>query len=1047
MSTPLQAGPPASPPAGPSAGYDHRDVEARWYAIWEKAGYFHASDDDPRPVFSMVIPPPNITGGLHMGHALSYTIEDIVTRWHRMRGDNAMWLPGTDHAGIATQMVVERELKKEGIDRQAIGREVFVQKIWEWKARLGGRITEQMREMGWSLDWERERFTLDEGLSKTVRHVFVRLYEEGLIYRAEKLINWCPRCQTAISDLEVDHREEQGKLWHIAYGVEGSEQKLTVATTRPETLLGDTGVAVHPDDPRYQSLIGKRAIVPLVGRHVPIVADAVLVSMEFGTGVVKVTPAHDFNDFETGVRHKLERISILDEHGRTNQNAGAYAGLDRFEAREKVLEDLTARGLLVKTEDHQLSIGHCQRCGTIVEPHLSKQWFVTMAPLAKPAIEVVERGEIRIFPDTWKATYFHWMRNIHDWCISRQLWWGHQIPAWHCVCGEIIVAEETPESCPDCGASELKRDPDVLDTWFSSALWPFSTLGWPEKTAALARFYPTTLMETGSDILFFWVARMIMMGLKLTGRAPFRDVYLHAMVRDEHGEKMSKTKGNVIDPLDVTREHGADALRFALSAQAGQGRDVKLSLAQVAGYRTFCNKIWNASRFALMNLGDFPKDGREGPPPAGGLADRWIRSRLAKTADDVNAAFEAYKFSDAASAIYQFFWRELCDWYIELAKVPLQGGDPEARRLTQRTLVDVLDGALRLLHPFMPFVTEEIWQKLPRRKDDPASVMIADYPRGSPRDGRSEREMELVMRVVEAVRTIRGESNIPPGKRISATLYARHADVRASLHDAVPFIRPLAQLSELAVLPPRPAGERLKRAAMAVLPEVEIAVPLTGLVDFAEEERRLRKDIAKAEGDRSGLQRKLDNPSFVARAPLEVVEKDRGRIVELGEKLRRLGQQLAVVTDTDEGEQMNEENRGGAGDGRGPGGPQDPGSAPTPVATTTTFSPTVAPPIAAPIQLPPSILPPGPIPLPAALPPLKPAARPVAKAPARAAKRVVKRAKPAKKKAKAVARRPTRKSASAKRVKRQASRKVKSKSKPRSKPRAKAKKKSRRGRR
>ncbi len=1027
-------------------------MEARWYAIWEKAGYFHGVDVDPanRPVFSMVIPPPNITGGLHMGHALSYTIEDSVTRWHRMRGYNSMWLAGTDHAGIATQMVVERELRKEGIDRQEIGRDAFVAKIWDWKARCGDRITEQMRELGFSLDWARERFTLDAGLSRTVRHVFVRLYEEGLIYRAEKLINWCPRCQTAISDLEVDHVEELGKLWHIAYAVEKSDQKLIVATTRPETLLGDTGVAVHPDDPRYQKLIGKNAIVPLVEHAVPIVADPILVSMEFGTGVVKVTPAHDFNDFEAGQRNHLARLSIFDEHGRTNHNAGPYAGLDRFEAREKVLEDLAARGQLVKTEDHNLSIGHCQRCGTIVEPFLSKQWFVTMAPLAKPAIAAVEQGDVRIFPETWRATYFHWMRNIHDWCISRQLWWGHQIPAWHCICGEVVVAEEAPATCPRCKASELTRDPDVLDTWFSSALWPFSTLGWPAKTPALAKFYPTTLMETGSDILFFWVARMIMMGLKFTGRVPFRDVYLHAMVRDEHGEKMSKTKGNVIDPLDVTHEHGADALRFAMMAQAGQGRDVKLSLAQVAGYRAFCNKIWNASRFALMNLGDFPRDGREGPPPAGGLADRWIRSRLAKTAEEVNAAFEAYRFSDAASSVYQFFWHELCDWYIELAKVPLQGGDPEARRLAQRTLVDVLDSALRLLHPFMPFVTEEIWQKLPRRADDPASIMIAEYPKGSPRDGRSEGEMDLVIRVVEAIRTICGESNIPPGKRVPATLYARHADVRGSLSEAKPFIQTVARLSELAVVPPRPAGERLKRAAVAVLPEVEIAVPLAGLVDFVEEERRLRKEIAKAQGDADGLRRKLDNPSFVARAPAEVVEKDRGRIVELGEKLRRLNQQLAVVTDADaepqasgsRGAQMNEEKKGdGAGPGQGSTGGQPPRVAtpvpvPTPAPPTTpTFSPMVAPPVAAPIQLPPSILPPGPIALPAAMPPLKPAPKPAARP---AAKK-----KPAKKKV-AKGKKKVARKAAARRPARKAPRKSAGKAR---KAKVKGKKKSRRGRR
>ncbi|HUB07291.1 MAG TPA: valine--tRNA ligase, partial [Myxococcales bacterium] len=827
----------------------------------------------------------------------------------------------------------------------------------------------------------------------------------------------------ALSDLEVDHQDEQGKLWHIAYAVEGSDRTLTVATTRPETLLGDTGVAVHPDDPRYRDLVGKRAIVPLVDRPVPIVADPVLVSMEFGTGAVKVTPAHDFADFETGVRHGLARISIFDEQARVTAAGGAYAGLDRFEARKRVLADLEARGALLKTEPHQLAIGHCQRCGTIVEPFLSKQWFVKMAPLAAPALQVVERGEIRFFPETWTATYFHWMRNVHDWCISRQLWWGHRIPVWYCACGQVIAAEKDPTACPACGGGSLTQDPDVLDTWFSSGLWPFSTLGWPEATPALAKFYPNTLMQTGSDILFFWVSRMIVLGLKFTGQIPFRDVYLHAMVRDEHGEKMSKTKGNVIDPLDVSKESGADALRFALAAQAGQGRDVKLSLAQVTGYRAFANKIWNATRFALMNLEGFPEGGREGLPPAGGLADRWIRSRLGRVAEETNAAFEAYRFSDAASLVYQFFWRELCDWYIELAKVTLLGEDVEARRATQRTLVDVLDGALRLLHPFMPFVTEELWQKLPRRRDDPASIVIAAYPRGTPRDGRSEREMDLVMRAVERLRTIRGESNIPPGKRIPAAIHARHGDVRAILEEAGKFIRPLAQLADLQILPPRPPGSKLRRVAVAVEPEMELAVPLEGLIDFAEEERRLRKDLAKAEGDRESLARKLENPSFVARAPAEVVAKDRARVSELRGKIERLREQVAVITGEDEETPMSQESRGGPPPGGGPetssqGSPQSleektqPGTPILPPGEPP-FSPTVAAPVTAPIPLPTSHLPPGPIPLPAALPPLpaarKPTAKPKPKAKAKPKpKRKVKKAarKPA---ARRKAKRPARK--------------------------------------
>ena len=883
----------AAGPEQSNQGYDPREVEARWYAIWEKAGYFHGDEKSEKPAFSMAIPPPNITGSLHMGHALSYTIEDIVTRYQRMLGKNTLWLPGTDHAGIATQLVVERELKKEGLDRRELGREAFLERVWAWKARCGGRITEQLRVLGCSVDWDRERFTLDGGLSKAVRHVFVSLHEEGLIYRAERLINWCPRCQTALSDLEVEHEERPGKLWKIAYAVEGQDRKLVVATTRPETLLGDTALAIHPDDERYAGLAGARATVPLVNRSVPIVADPILVSMEFGTGVVKVTPAHDFNDFETGVRHGLERISILDGQGRLTAAAGPYAGLDRFEARERVLADLESQGALLGVDDHPLSVGSCQRCGTVVEPFLSWQWFVKMEPLAKPALEAVEQGKVRLYPESWTATYFHWMRNIRDWCISRQLWWGHQIPAWHCPCGHITVALEDPAACAACGRASPERDPDVLDTWFSSALWPFSTLGWPEKTQAMATFYPTTLLETGSDILFFWVARMIVMGLKFTGEAPFRDVYLHALVRDEHGEKMSKTKGNVIDPLDITRDHGADALRFTLASQSGQGRDVRLSLDRVAGYRAFCNKVWNASRFVAMNLADFPPESLEAAPPEGGLPERWIRSRLSLTTAEVRAALDEYRFADAASAVYQFIWRELCDWYIELAKVPLQGQDPAARLATQRTLIDVLDGALRILHPFMPFITEEIWQKLPRPKGGAPSIMIAAFPEFGPVDEVALREMGLVSRAVEGVRRVRGENNLPPGKRIPAQLRSEDPDVRRVIEAAAPFLRALAQLSELTVAAP---GERLHRSAVVVEPEFEIAVPLTGLIDFAEEERRLRKEIGKAEGDLGGLKRKLENPSFVARAPAEILEKDRGRIAELEQKLLRFGQQLEIVT-------------------------------------------------------------------------------------------------------------------------------------------------------
>ncbi|MHB1843634.1 MAG: valine--tRNA ligase [Deltaproteobacteria bacterium] len=874
--------------------YDHREVEGRWYPIWEKGGYFRAQDGGDRPAFSMAIPPPNITGSLHMGHALSYTIEDLVTRYWRMRGKNALWLPGTDHAGIATQMVVERELRKEGIDRRAIGREAFVQKVWEWRERCGGRIHEQFRAMGFSVDWSRERFTLDPGLSRAVRHVFVSLHKEGLIYRAQRLINWCPRCQTALSDLEVEHEPKAGKLWHIAYPVEGSGERLVVATTRPETLLGDTGVAVHPDDPRYQGLVGRRALVPLIHRSVPIVADPVLVSMEFGTGAVKLTPAHDFNDFEAGLRHGLERIAILDAEARTSAAAGPYAGLDRMAAREKVLVDLEAQGLLVKVEDHELSVGTCQRCATVVEPFLSWQWFVKTKPLAAPAIAAVENGDIRIVPESWKATYFHWMRNIQDWCISRQLWWGHQIPAWYCGCGEVVVAERDPDRCPRCGSDGLRRDPDVLDTWFSSALWPFSTLGWPDETAALGTFYPTTLMETGSDILFFWVARMIMMGLKFTGQVPFRDVYLHALVRDEHGEKMSKTKGNVIDPLEVTREHGADALRFTLAAQSGQGRDIRLSLERVAGYRAFCNKVWNASRFALMNLEDFAASSREGAAPPGGLPERWIRARLAETAREVALAIEGYRFSDAASAIYQFIWHELCDWYIELAKAPLQGGDPAVRLAAQRTLVDVLDGALRLLHPFMPFMTEEIWQLLPRAPGDPASIMVAEVPTGGEAQNPAALgEMAIVIRAIEAIRRVRGESNLPPGKRIPARARVEKPAERAILKAASGIVQAMAQLSEFQAL--EPSRERAARVAVAVEEGLTVEVPLEGLIDFDAEAARLRKELERSKEELGRLVARAEAPGFKDRAPEEVRTKLHGNIVAVQDRLARLERQLEVI--------------------------------------------------------------------------------------------------------------------------------------------------------
>ncbi|MFZ5470091.1 MAG: valine--tRNA ligase [Myxococcota bacterium] len=909
--------------------YDPTEVESRWYPIWMERGYFRADAESKKPPFCIVLPPPNVTGSLHLGHALTATIQDILTRWKRMSGYNALWLPGTDHAGIATQMVVERELKKtEGKSRHDLGRAAFLQRVWKWKEKYGARIGEQHKVLGASLDWSRERFTMDEGLSAAVREVFVRLHEEGLIYRAQKLINWCPSCMTALSDLEVEHEEKEGSLWHLAYPVKGSDRTLVVATTRPETMLGDTAVAIHPEDPRYADLAGQTVVLPLLGREIPIIADAQLVQREFGTGVVKVTPAHDFNDYQTGLRHRLPMISVLDESARTNEAAGPYAGLDRYRARERVLEDLAAQGRLIKVEPHELSVGTCQRCATVVEPRLSPQWFVKIEPLAKPAIAAVEQGKTTFIPPTWTQTYFAWMKNIHDWCISRQLWWGHQIPAYYCrscsprlASGAIdlahatpVVSRTTPGKCGKCGASEWEQDPDVLDTWFSSGLWPFSTLGWPQKTPELSTFYPTSVMETGHDIIFFWVARMMMMGLHFMKDVPFRTVYLHAMVRDEKGEKMSKVKGNVIDPLDVIRgaeakdlspnirnkfpqgmpAHGADALRFTLAALTMQGRDIKLSLDRVTGYKAFANKLWNAARFALMNMGEFRYDGafiKDGRVLS--LADRWILSRLHRAIAATQEALGAFQFAEGAGTLYQFLWHELCDWYIELSKGALYGDDQAAKDATRAVLVFCLDRVLRLLHPFMPFITEEIWQKLPMVR--PAeSIMIASYPEPDRRldDPEAEREMRPVISAIEGVRNIRGESNLPPSARVEAHVQTPSPQTRETLEKWKTYLMPLAGLSAVHVTAP---GRKPTMAAAYVDGQMEIFVPLAGLIDLDEERNRLKKEIDRADEELAGLKKKLANPQFVARAPAEVVEKDRARVLELEARRSKLSQNLERI--------------------------------------------------------------------------------------------------------------------------------------------------------
>jgi valyl-tRNA synthetase len=869
--------------------YDHRDVEPRWLERWRDGGWAQADAESDKPPFTVMIPPPNVTGSLHMGHALTLTIQDSIVRWKRMSGFNTLWLPGTDHAGIATQMVVERKLAEEGISRFDLGREKFIEKIWEWKEIYHARITEQMNALGTSCDWSRERFTMDDGLSRAVREVFVSLYEDGLIYRDDRMVNWSPGAQTVISDLEVVFEDRDGSMWHMAYPVDGTDRTLVVATTRPETMLGDTAVAVHPDDPRYQDLIGKQIKLPLTGRLIPIVADDILVDMAFGTGAVKVTPAHDPNDFEVGRRHNLEFITILDHNAKVNTNAPeAYQGLDRFEARKRIVADLDALGLLVKIEPHKLSVGTCDRTGSVVEPRLSKQWYVKVAPLAEKATDAVRSGRTKIVPQTWEKTYFHWMDNIRDWCISRQLWWGHQIPAWHCAdCGAVTVHREDPSACQSCSSTNIERDTDVLDTWFSSGLWPFSTLGWPDETPDLKTFYPGTLMETGFDILFFWVARMMMMGLHFMGEVPFDTVLLHAMVRDEKGKKMSKSKGNVIDPLVVSKEYGADSLRMALASMAGQGRDIKLAMGQVELNRNFVNKIWNASRFALMNLEDF--DPAAPKPTTLGLTDRWILGRLAKAVETANTSLDKLAINEAANALFHFFWSEFCDWYIELAKPVLYAddGNMAARHATQWTLVTVLDNALRALHPFIPFATEEIWSKLPLGADRPEALMIARYPQAADwaRDGEAEAAIELLKSVITAVRNVRGELNLGSGKPVPVVLRAPTDALATLLEQEQHLISRLARTTTLSV---QSGGDRPKGAAMQIADGIDVFVPLAGLIDFPEELVRLEKSIAKNEKSLLGIRKKLGNASFVSRAPDAVVQKEKDRETALISTLEKL---------------------------------------------------------------------------------------------------------------------------------------------------------------
>ena len=875
--------------------YESKSVEQKWYEYWENNGLFKAEATSDKDPYCIVIPPPNVTGTLHMGHALNNTLQDILCRFKRMKGFNVLWQPGTDHAGIATQNVVEKDLAARGTDRHAVGREKFIELVWEWRKKYGGLIINQLRRLGCSCDWSRERFTMDEGLSKAVKEVFVRLYEEGHIYRGDYIINWCPRCHTAIAEIEVEHQEKESFLYYIRYPFQSGEGHLTIATTRPETLLGDTAVAVNPEDDRYAALSDPYVLLPILNKPIPVIFDK-YVDMEFGTGALKITPAHDPNDFEIGNTHHLERIKVIDENGMMNDLAGPYQGMDRFECRERIVEDLKMGDLLEKIEPYQNAIGHCYRCKTMIEPLLSKQWFVKTGPLAREASQAVREGKTKIFPANWEGVYFEWMDNIKDWCISRQIWWGHRIPAWYCQeCGAVHVAKEAPVSCNSCQSHDLFQETDVLDTWFSSALWPFSTLGWPDSTPELKTFYPTAALVTGFDILFFWVARMMMMGIHFMGDIPFKDVYIHALVRDAEGKKMSKSKGNVIDPLEVMDQFGTDAFRFTLAALAAQGRDIKLSEETIVGYRHFVNKIWNAARFALMNL-----DENEDPKHderAYTLADRWILTRLGQVSAEVAQAIEAYQFNEAAGHCYQFIWHELCDWYLEMAKQELYGEDGVSKETARAVVQEALMVALKLLHPFMPFITEEIWQKLPGTD---GSIMTASFPEVSDflRDEDALKEMNLLMGVIAAIRNIRGEMNISPSKNVNLIIDAKSEQDEEILERNLSYIQTLAKVDGVSIGLGLPKPEK---SATAIFEETSVHVLLEGLIDFGEEKKRIGKAINKIEKEMAASNKKLSNKGFLQKAPAEIVADVRNKFEGLSAKLSKLKQNLSFLETIDDG--------------------------------------------------------------------------------------------------------------------------------------------------
>ena len=862
--------------------YEPKEVEGRIYAMWEQGGYFRARPGIGKKPFTIVMPPPNVTGQLHMGHAMDATLQDILIRFKRMQGYEALWVPGVDHAGIATQIKVEEELRKEDLTRYDLGREKFLERVWDWKRKFGNRIVEQQKKLGASCDWDRARFTMDEGCSKAVREVFVSLYEKGLIYKGSRIINWCPHCVTALSDAEVEYVDKPGHLWHIRYPLADGSGEVVVATTRPETMLGDTGVCVNPEDSRYAGLVGKKVILPLVNREIPVVADG-YAEMEFGTGCVKMTPAHDPNDFEVGLRHNLEVIRVLDDNGKVNENGGKYQGLDRYAARKAIVADLEAQGYLVKVEDYNHNVGTCYRCHSDVEPIISAQWFVKMKPLAQEAIRVVKEGQTKFVPDRFSKTYLNWMENVRDWCISRQLWWGHQIPAWTCQhCGHITVSRQDPTACEQCGSPDIQRDPDVLDTWFSSALWPFETLGWPDKTPELDYFYPTDVLVTGYDIIFFWVARMIFSGCAHTGQPPFHTVLIHGLVRDDKGRKMSKSLGNGIDPLDMIDRYGCDALRMNMITGNSPGNDMRFYVDRCEAMRNFANKLWNASRYVLMNV---PEGMQPGLPDTLEIADKWILSKLNTLIAQVTDNLERYELGIAVQKVYDFFWDDYCDWYIELTKARLYGEEAQSKQTAIQVLVYVLDQTLRLLHPFIPFITEEIWQSIPHQGQ---ALIVAPWPKTDAALAfpQEETQMEAVTQAIRAVRARRAEMNVPPSKK--ATLYVV-TEKTAVFTQGIPFIQRLAYAGEVVVSPADPdgAGDMVS----AVTADARLYIPLDQLVDVAGELTRVNRELEKAEKNLAATEGKLANEKFTARAPEAVVNAER----EKAEKFRAL---IAQLTDS-----------------------------------------------------------------------------------------------------------------------------------------------------